>query len=220
MVVFTLVNAFTAQLAAIRSTNHGASWSGAVIIAGIQSAGTADPISGGAPIRASVDMAQTAVDPVTGTLAAVWQQSGFAGAAHDGIALSLSHDKGATWSTPVQVNAVPGVAAFDPGVRFGAGGRIAVTYYDFRDFTAGSTVLATSAWLRESADGGATWTETRLLGPFDLNRAPPTDLTAGSTGNALFLGDQQGLAWNGSAWAALFGATTAQGGRVFAGVLP
>ncbi len=220
VVVFTLLNGFGAQLQAIRSADHGATWSNAVYIATPQSSGTTDPISGGPPIRDSANMAQTAVDPVNGTLAAVWQQTGFAGAAHDGIALSLSRDKGATWSAPVQVNAVPAVAAFDPAVHFGAGGRIAVTYYDFRDDVAGAPVLGTGAWLRESADGGTTWTETRIAGPFDLLQAPPADLTAGTTGSARFLGDQQALAWNGSSWTALFGATTAQGGRVFAGVVP
>jgi len=211
-----------AQLVAIRSANHGASWSPnpGVLIATMAPLGTANPIPAGALIRDSAYMAQTAVDPSSGTLAAVWQDGTPSGGIRDGIVLSLSHDEGATWSAPVQVNSVPGVAAFDPTVHFGSNGRIAVTYYDFRDYVSGSATLSTGLWLRESADGGASWTERRLYGPFDLNTAARADLSAGSTGNALFLGDQQGLAWTGAAWAALFAATTAQGSRVFAAVSP
>ena len=221
--VFTVVGGFSAQqLLAIRSTDHGATWlpSAGVVIAPLAPVGTANPIAGGAPIRDSFLMAQTAVDPVNGTLAAVWQDGTPSGGARDGIVMSLSHDEGATWSAPVQVNTVPAVAAFDPTVHFGSNGRIAVTYYDFRDYVSGSTTLSTSLWLRESADGGVTWTEKRLYGPFDLNSAARADQSAGSTGNALFLGDQQGLAWTGVAWAALFAATNAQGPQVFGGVLP
>jgi len=210
------------QLVAIRSTDHGATWlpNPGVVIAQMAPVGTANPIASGAPIRDSAYMAQTAVDPSSGTLAAVWQDGSPSGGVRDGIVLSLSHDEGATWSTPVQVNSVPSVAAFDPTVHFGSNGRIAVTYYDFRDYVSGSTTLSTGLWLRESADGGATWTEKRLYGPFDLNTAARADLIVGQTGNALFLGDQQGLAWTGAAWAALFAATTTQGSGVFAGVMP
>jgi hypothetical protein len=220
--IFTVINGFFGQLTAIRSTDHGANWlpSPGVLIAPITTVGTINPTNSAIPIRDSANMAQTAVDPVSGTLAAVWQDSSPSGGLRDGIVLSLSHDEGATWSAPAQVNAVPTVAAFNPMVHFGSNGRIAVTYYDFRDYVSGSTTLSTGLWLRESADGGKTWTEKRLYGPFDLNSAARADLTAGSTGNALFLGDQQGLAWTGVAWTALFAATNAQGPRVFAGVLP
>jgi Neuraminidase (sialidase) len=221
VVVFTLINGFGNQLAAIRSTDHGTSWTAAAAtIATLQPLGTRNPISGGPPIRDSSYMAQTAVDPVNGTLAAVWQDSRFSGGARDGIALSLSIDAGTTWSAPRQINLVAGVAAFDPAVHFGSGGRIAVTYYDLRDYLAGSSVLDTSLWLVESTDGGATWTEARLYGPFDLNKAPPADQSAGTTGKALFLGDQQGLAWNGAGWAAFNAATVDSGSRVFATRLP
>ena len=223
VVVFSLFGNFATQLAAIRSTDHGTTWpasGSATVVASLQPAGAKNPISGGPLIRDSSFMAQTAVDPASGTLAAAWEDGRFSGGAHEGIVLSLSSDKGATWSAPVQVNTVKGVDAFDPAVHFGSGGRIAITYYDFRDYVAGSTVLLTSLWLLESTNGGASWTETRLGGPFDLNKAPPADLQAGSTGNALFLGDQQGLAWNGSGWMGLNAETTAQGSRVFAGRLP
>jgi hypothetical protein len=223
LVVFTLLNGFGGTLQAIRSGDHGLSWTAAgaaASIATLQPVGTADPISGGPPIRDSSYMAQTAVDPVRGTVAAVWQDSRFSGGVRDGIALSLSSDGGLSWSAPRMVNTVGSVAAFDPSVHFDGAGRIAVTYYDFRDHAAGSTVLGTGLWLVTSADGGTSWTETRLYGPFDLNKAPPADQSAGTTGNALFLGDQQGLAWNATQWVALNAATIGSGSRIFATQLP
>ncbi len=223
VIVFSLYAGFNAQLAAVRSANRGATWpaSGtATVIATLQPVGAQNPIAGGPPIRDSAFMAQTAVDPVAGTVAAVWQDGRFSNGARDGILLSRSTDKGASWTAPVQVNTARSVAAFDPAVHFGSGGRIAVTYYDFRDYVAGSNTLSTSLWLLESTDGGLSWNETRLGGPFDLNKAPPADRQAGSTGNALFLGDQQGLAWNGTAWVALNAVTSAQGSKVVAGRLP
>jgi len=157
----------------------------------------------------------------------VWQESSFSGNTHDGIALSLSVDGGLTWSAPVEVNAVPAVAAFNPTVHFDGKGHLAVSYYDFRNYQAGSTVLTTDVWLREfsvnrTAPGSvAALREMHLFGPFDINNAPPADQTAGYTGNALFLGDQQGMAWNGSAWAALFSAApSSAGARVFSATLP
>ncbi len=219
--VFTVPAGFTGNLYAIRSGDRGSSWSSPTLVAPMNPIGTTDPIGASAPpVRDSVLMAQTAVDPVAGTIAAVWQESSFSNNLRDGIALSLSSDGGLTWSPPRQVNAVAAVAAFDPGVHFGAGGRIAVTYYDFRDYVSGSQVLSTGLWLRESSDGGQTWTETRLYGPFDLTKAPPADQISGNIGNALFLGDQQGLAWNGTDWAAVFAATNSQGARIFAATTP
>jgi hypothetical protein len=224
VVVFTLGGGFnTPKLIAIRSIDHGASWTlpgAGSVIANPQPVPTVNPVPGGAPIRDSGYMAQTAVDPVSGTLAVVWQESSFSGGSRNGIALSLSHDGGVNWSVPVPVNTATGVAAFDPTVHFGSAGRIAVTYYDFRDYASGSTTLSTGLWLRQSADGGTTWTERRLAGPFDLSRAPPADQQAGTTGNALFLGDQQGLGWNGTAWTGFFSATDAQGAHVYSAALP
>jgi hypothetical protein len=223
LVVFSVISGFATELAAIRSTDHGASWpasGAATVVASLQPVGAHNPISGGPPIRDSAFMAQTAVDPAAGTVAAVWQDGRFSSGARDGIVLSLSADKGTTWTAPVQVNTVKTAAAFDPAVHFGSGGRIAVTYYDFRDYVTGSAVLSTSLWLVQSSDGGQSWTETRLGGPFDLNQAPPADLQAGSTGNALFLGDQQGLSWTGTDWVGLNAVTTGQGSRIFAERLP
>ena len=54
------------------------------------------------------------------------------------------------------------------------------------------------AWLAVSPDRGATWQETALAGPFDLLTAPFAE--------GYFLGDYEGLAWDGSAFLAFFAA--------------
>jgi hypothetical protein len=80
------------------------------------------------------------------------------------------------------------------------GGKLGVAYYDFRadDPADGSRFLA-SAWLAISADGGATWQDTAIGGPFDVQIAP---LVIGG----YFVGDYQGLAWDGAAFVSFFAA--------------
>jgi hypothetical protein len=195
-------------------TINGTSWSvsSPTTVATLQPNGTSNPIPMGTPIRDSPLMAQIAVDPATGYIAAVWQQA-FGSTTFDGIALSVSKNGGTTWSTPTQVNGSKTVGAFSPTVRYLPGSVLAITYYDLRDYVAGSSVLSTSAWLSESNDGGTTWHELRLQSPFDLNKAPQADL---GFGTALFLGDNQGLALVGSNPLPLYAATNAVGGHVYA----
>ena len=202
----------TGTLQVISSSNKGSTWSAPSTVASITSAGTTNPITQGV-IRDSPLMAQVAVDPVSGALAAVWQQVFNGNAAFDGIALSISTNNGATWSTPKQINGAPTFAAFDPTVRYLQNGVIAVTYYDFRDFVSGSTVLSTSAWLTESNDNGATWHELRLQSPFDLKQAPLADFNKGT---ALFLGDNQGLALVSGNALPFYAATNSAGAHIYA----
>jgi BNR repeat-like domain len=216
---FTLFSgALTTSLQVVHSADQGATWSAPVKVADIVSVGTTNPITQGA-VRDSALLAQVAVDPASGTVAAVWQQylnQPSAAIANDGIALSLSTDGGKTWSSARQINGDATVAAFSPTVRFLPGGILAVTYYDLRDYEAGSTILSTDAWITESADGGGTWHELRMAGPFDLNTAPLTDLNPGVSGTGLFLGDNQGLASVGSSALAFLAMTDASGAHVVA----
>jgi hypothetical protein len=95
------------------------------------------------------------------------------------------------------VNQAPGIQAFTPAVTVGSGGRVAVTYYDFRQDTSDAAVLLTTLWRVVSADGGATWSETQVAGPFDMLAAP-------RAGTAPFLGDYQGIAASGPLFVAFF----------------
>jgi hypothetical protein len=214
---FTLISGGSSfSLELVASTDHGATWSTTpVTVAAINSVGTQNPIAGGPAIRDSWVMAQIAVDPSSGNVAAVWQQS--FNSTFDGIALSVSTDGGATWASPRQINGAPAAAAFSPTVRYLPGGVLAVTYYDLRDYASGSTVLSTGTWLTESADGGATWHEVRLQNTFDMNKAPLTDNNRPfGISPALFLGDNQGLALVGSNPLPLYAAAGGNGAHVYA----
>jgi hypothetical protein len=221
---FTLIslNSGATTLQVISSSNQGVTWSTTpTTVSTVVSVGTANPIPNSGAIRDSMWMAQVAVDPATGAVAAVWQQSFSAGGTFDGIALSISTNGGTTWSAPVQINGTTTVAAFSPTVRYLPGSVLAVTYYDFRDFVAGSSVLSTDAWLTESSDG-KTWRELRLQVPFDLNQAPQAwdSHIAFGGGTGLFLGDNQGLALVGTGALPLYAATNSAGARVVATQAP
>jgi Neuraminidase (sialidase) len=223
--IFTLRAPNSNSLQVVSSADHGTTWTTApVMIAPITSVGTPNPILAplpmATPIRDGRLLAQIAVDSGTGgsgAVAVVWQQQASAGSTFDGIALSVSKDGGATWSTPVLVNGATNAAAFNPTVRYLPNGVLAITYYDLRDYVGGSGVLSTSTWLSESSDGGTTWHELRLQSPFDLNKAPlANNPLGGFGGTALFLGDNQGLALVGSNALPLYAATTSAGAHVFA----
>ena len=189
----------TSKLAVIRSTDHGVTWSGPVKVADFLSVGTKDPQTG-APIRDASILGEIAAD-AAGNLVVVWQDARFSGGARDAVALSRSTDGGLTWSAPVAINGAPGAAAFLPFVNVRSDGAIGVLYYDFRDDTSDSTTLQTGLWLAKSVDAGRTWTETRLAGPFDIDRAPLADL-------GFFLGDYQALASVAGRFVTLFTVTT------------
>jgi hypothetical protein len=58
-------------------------------------------------------------------------------------------------------------------------------YYDFRSNTA-APGLPTEVFLAHSHDGGVTWTEQKVDGPFDMENAP--------IARGWFLGDYMGMA--------------------------
>ncbi|MDH5266028.1 MAG: glycoside hydrolase, partial [Betaproteobacteria bacterium] len=191
-------NTRTAWVIAMRSADRGQTWSEPVRIAVFLGIGARDPETG-AVIRDGAIIPQAAAGP-GGMLHVVWQDARFNSGARDGIAYSRSTDGGLTWSAPVRVNPNPAVPAFTPTVHVLADGTIGVTYFDLRDNTANRSTLPTGYFLARSTDGGTTWTETRLAGPFDLATAP--------NANGLFLGDYMGLAGSGTAFLSLFVRTT------------
>jgi hypothetical protein len=202
----TLVDFFTrfdfvggtarATLAIARSLDKGLTWSAPIAIAPVQAVGTRDP-EAGTRVRDAANLGAIAVGP-RGELVVAWQDARFSGGARDGIAFARSQDGGLTWSVPARINGDPAVAAFVPAVHVRRDGTIGVTYYDFRSNTADPAALPTDYWLAQSADG-ATWTETRIAGPFDLATAP--------FANGLFVGDYQGLASVGGAFLPVYAKT-------------
>ena len=173
----------TASVRAIRSTDHGTTWSAAVTLSDLNAVGTSDPATGTA-VRDGSDLVSVSVGP-GGIIYVVWQDARFSGE-HDGIAMTHSSDGGHTWSVPVQVEADHQVQAFTPTIRVSADGVIAVTYFDLRNNVPSPTALLTDCWMVTSSDGGLTFRETHLSGPFNLDLAPNSQ--------GLFLGDYQSLA--------------------------
>jgi hypothetical protein len=170
-------------VAVIRSTDHGVTWSPAVTVADIRTP------ENSARLRAGQVLPGFAVDPRSGTVAAVWLDGRFDPSRRAGVALSLSTDAGRTWTPPRRVNQTPpDASAVLPSVAYAPDGTLGVSYYDFRNRPVGSTALTTDVWLATCAvdcGGAGPWRETHLAGPFDTARAPDS--------RGPFLGDYQGL---------------------------
>jgi Neuraminidase (sialidase) len=196
--IFNFKNTNTVRgenVALIRSTDHGETWSQPIIVSKLLSVGVRN--SNGERLRTGDIIPQFAADPraTSDTIYAVWQDSRFTGGARDQIAFSKSTDGGLQWSTPVRINTHTSTPAFNPSIRVGSDGTVNVTYYDFRndsDFdgdssTAGdSSTLLTDVWSLTSKNGGRTWTEDRVTpSSFDFRSAP--------VARGFFLGDYQGL---------------------------
>src|SRR5205814_10161939 len=109
----------------------------------------ADPDDGAAHRTGDINP-EAAVDPNTGAIYVVWQDSRFG--PRSSIALSRSTDGGLTWTAPIKVNATPtniplgNQQAFTPMVSVRNDSTVAVSYFDFRDDTRdGGARTATAA---------------------------------------------------------------------------
>lgn len=185
------------KVAFIKSTDDGATWTKPQIIADLRTVGVTDPNTG-EPLRTGDIIPEPAIDPATGQLYVVWQDSRFNGGNYDEVALSTSTDGGNTWSAPIRVNTPTGRAAFNPSVRVNSAGTVAVTYYDLRNLAAGNTTtLPTDYWQKTSTDDGATFgNEVHLAGPFDMKLAPYAE--------GYFIGDYEGLDAHGTSFLPFF----------------
>jgi len=181
------------NVALIRSTDKGLTWSRPIIVSEIGFIPVTDPNTGKA-VRTGDILPEFAVDHTSGTLYAIWQDARFSGGTRADIAFSTSSDGGLHWSAPVKINQTPTalskISAFTPSVRVGPDGTIAVTYYDFRSLSPGdTTTLPTDLWILNCSSActtPASWTEQHLAGPFNMLNAP--------VARGFFVGDYEGLA--------------------------
>lgn len=217
------INHFDFQLEAVRSTDHGSTWTSvrdasqvAELVPLLDSntvpgaRGVANP-DGGVGVRAIAFMdIDVTVDPANGHLYAVWQDARFSNLQNYDIAFSMSSDGGLTWSMPIKVNQTPqnipvgDRQAIIPSLAVNSEGVVAVTYYDFRYNTAAPGLLTDYWMVHAHPDTDLTnptsWaSENRLTdASFDMELAPvePAD--------GYFLGEYQGLSALGSHFGAFW----------------
>jgi hypothetical protein len=207
-----------------KSTNQGATWTAPHVISALRTVGVADPnnvdprpnpngtFSPPAPFRTGDIIPEPAIDPRTGALYVVWQDSRFSG--FDEIAISTSTNGGDSWSTPKRVNSPNGEPAFTASVAVtdsgtsGTPGRVGVTYYQLSATSLGSEpttyfikTVAGSAFASTSIDSSVA--ATTIAGPFNMLDAP--------FAGGYFTGDYEALETIGTGASATFVPVFVQG---------
>jgi hypothetical protein len=191
--VFNLIfngntNNFTSNVALLRSTNHGKTWSKKPTIVDQEgSIGVVDPTTGNS-VRTGDIIPEVAVDPRPGhdNVYLVWQDARFSGGQADQVAFSRSTDGGKTWSVAKRISEPGNVQAFTPMVRVDRRGNVGVTYYDFTSDTR-SAPLDTDYWFVRSTNRG------RTFGPRERITPTSFDMTTAPVAGGYFMGDYEGL---------------------------
>lgn len=177
------------SIAVIRSSDKGQTWSAPIRIA---DASYDFYVYGSGGLVRAPTLPSAAVAP-DGAVYVAW---------HDGwdgsVFLTRSTDGGLSWTVPTIV-ADEGTP-FLPSVAVAADGTVGMTFYDFRNDSQYDETTHTDVWFKSSRDGGATWAEKHVAGPFDMDGAPYS--------NGRFVGDYHGLDSLGSEFGAVFGMAT------------
>ncbi|HEX8033603.1 MAG TPA: sialidase family protein [Ktedonobacterales bacterium] len=185
------------SVAVISSADGGNTWSGPTVISAQQTVDDFAPKTG-ALLRTGAGLPAVAIDASTGQLYVVWEDARFTGRTANQVVLSTSTDGGATWSAPALVSNPNSKPAFTPQVAVNSGGTVGLTYYDFRNPDGSAVGQPTDYWFTSSTNHGANFgNETRITPTsFDILNAP--------NAGGLFLGDDQGLDVNGTAFVPFF----------------
>jgi hypothetical protein len=199
------------EYVAMRSNDAGRSWGRPVRIAIVDSAlltnpDVPEPTTSEETVRAGDYIPDVAVDPRNGTIYMVWASGNADGWNH--VVLVKSTDGGKKWTAPKQVGTTPATThSFNGTVEVTSDGTVAVMFYDFRANTLGAG-LPTDVWLALSSDGGASFSEQHVTGPFDMTAAP--------NAGGWFLGDYQGMAAAGRDLILFFATTQGDAANVYA----
>jgi hypothetical protein len=183
------------NVAVMRSTDHGATWSKPVFVSKLVDRTVTTP-GDNRPLRTGDIAPDIAIDRSSGAVYVVWQD---AVSGTPAIYLSRSTNGGVGWSSPQKVSDSPaGVSAFTPSVDVNSDGAVGVTFYDFRRDTPDSATALTDYWIRTSTDGGSTWSDSQRVTPasFDMKKAP--------VARGYFVGDYEGLDHGGSTFKVFF----------------
>jgi hypothetical protein len=192
----------------VTSDDGGATWSQPHFVVDMQVVKVTDPNTGQG-VETGDTFPQPAIDPETGQLYVVWQTTRFSAGAFDEVAITTSSDGGVTWSAPARLSTATGRAAFTPSISVSEQGRVAVTYYDFRNLQAGNTTtLPTDNFLKTSPRGGAAFgADAHLAGSFDMMLAPTAE-------DGFHIGAYQGLTFGSGGTVHPFFAITNPAGSV------
>jgi hypothetical protein len=193
-----------AELAFVKSSDGGATWTSPQVIAPFNAAGVVDPNTG-QPARVGDGLQEVAIDG-SGNLYAVWESStnyvknlkqGI-GTFDNEVMFTNSSDHGASWSTPRAIVGPSALPIFTPTIAVNASGNIAVTYYDSGSLSpTNTTTWPIDYQVIYSSNGGASFSApAQVAGPFDLMSAP--------VARGFFLGDYEGLQSTGTGFIALF----------------
>lgn len=212
-----------AELAFVKSTDGGVSWTQPKIIAPFNSLGVVDPLNPKLLLRVGNGLEAVAIDPTNGKLFVVWEtSSNFAkntkqstGLWDDEIVMATSDTGGATWSGPTVIHRAPnnsGLPTYTPEVAVN-NGVVAVTYYDNRNIGANASFMGTDYFVSKFSEAGTFLGEQRITSTFDQLSAP--------FARGFFLGDYEGLQPSGtSGFEGLFvmtNCTSSDNGATFTG---
>lgn len=177
----------------VAQTSHdgGVTWAKPVTIGQFLGSEVPGMRTGGLPAAA--------IDPATGDMYAVWQDTRFSKAGLNDIAFSVSTDGGATWSTPRAVDPeVAGLDRFTPAVA-AYGGKVYVSY---RTRGANGHAQTVTENFVASADGGKTFSSEYQAGPPSQikwaavsTEAPPPVAFYGDYMGLSAVGGKAELAW-------------------------
>lgn len=169
----------TDHVRAMRSTDHGTTWSAPVTIADLRMNVPTAPDTGGIILAPGI-VPDVAVDPRTDAVYVVWGDA-TRSTSRSAAVLAVSRTGGRTWTVPVRVDGSPESAAGGPGQAFlpqvdvADNGTVAVSYYDLRNDTA-EPGTSTDHWISTCrgpacAVTRSAWRERHVGGPFAIDRA-------------------------------------------------